>query len=195
MVYMSHLEQLSEYMVANDRYSVSFTVRYNSHPFNCLYINNLEEPILYISSLGENSFTIKLIGDSEFHFSSFLGDKYSLLIRYLSLTFQTGSPFSPTAFFEAFNNLLPVECDHRPRPADIAQIVNMDEKPAERDKIYFCGWSCHGNTVSDLNFRKSCALIPYEDAVILRKAHVSSKWSAEPREERLERIARYQDFE
>lgn len=197
MINLIHLQRKAQIMREDGRSSASFSIIYNGHPFSNLFIDDYEEPTLYITSLGENPFTIKLIGNENFVFSVYLGDLYSPLYQYLELTSNKTNPFMPANFFEQYDAYIETANFQRPRPRDIARTVNIDERKVEdAKKIYFCGWHPlpDGESVSPLNFKKTCGLVGYEEAQRLRNARVSSNWTDIERKEALEKIANSRNY-
>lgn len=192
MVYMKWLHSRALQMRETGRSAVSFATNYNGHPFSNLFIDVYKNPTLYITSLGMNPFTIKLEGNEDFQFGAYFGDCYSPLCEYLELHYDRDNPFKTTIFLEQYDELIRNAVFAEPRPRDIAEVVNTEERNVdEAQKIYFCGWHPlhEGYGVSDLNFKKTCGLVGYDEAVRLKKARVSSNWSADENMERLEKIA------
>jgi len=193
MVYMHNLHMIANEIRREGVYAVSFCITYNHCGFSNLYIDDYIKPTLFISSLGENPFTIELVGDSEFSFQTFLDkDDYKKLCDYLGISYNPDQPFRINSFFEQYDSFIQKDILSKAHPRDIAYAVNRKEKNADEwKKVYFCGWHPlpDGHKVSDRNFKKTCGLVGYKEALRLRKLNVSSNWSPDDCEENLIKIA------
>ncbi len=196
MVKFENLKQLSMDMRKHTMSSAQFSINYNGHFFSCVYIDEIEHPLLLVTTLGRNPFTIKILGNKTFEFNVYLGDRYRDLIRYLELQYDPNNKFLPEKFFSEFDKKIPIShaLTNKPSPSEMARTVNNTIETAdEADKIYFCKWKNlpFGQKVSEANFYKTCALIGYEDALRLRDNGISSCWTDDPNEERIMKIAQY----
>lgn len=123
--------------------AVTFQCKYNNrYCFSCIFIADEEGKVLYISSLGDNSFTLKVNVKSDFSIDKFGLDKetYVKLCEYLELKYNPDNPFIPRKFIIQLDGVFPKEykkAETRECIRAICQANNTDEG----DKIYFAGWN------------------------------------------------------
>ena len=92
--------------------AVTFQCKYNNrYCFSCIFIADEEGKVLYISSLGDNSFTLKVNVKSDFSIDKFGLDKetYVKLCEYLELKYNPDNPFIPREFIIQLDGVFPKE--------------------------------------------------------------------------------------
>ena len=177
--------------------AVTFQCKYNNrYCFSCIFIADEEGKVLYISSLGDNSFTLKVNVKSDFSIDKFGLDKetYVKLCEYLELKYNPDNPFIPREFIIQLDGVFPKEykkAETRECIHAICQANNTDEG----DKIYFAGWRhwTQKHTQDD-NMEKSAMLVGFRNAMRLQKNNISSCWSADKDEEDLSKLNEWIDL-
>lgn len=177
--------------------AVTFQCKYNNrYCFSCIFIADEDGKALYISSLGDNSFTLKVHVKSDFSIDKFGLDKetYVKLCEYLELKYNPDNPFIPREFIIQLDGVFPKEykkAETRECIRAICQANNTDEG----DKIYFAGWRhwTQKHTQDD-NMEKSAMLVGFRNAMRLQKNNISSCWSADKDEEDLSKLNEWIDL-
>lgn len=194
---LNNLSQYTNSMKNHDRSISAFPINFQNHGFACIYVIDEPNSAIYISSLGENSFTFKVIVYPRFTYFLELGDNYKALCQYLNLRYDIDNKFSPRNFIQELDAYFPTEYNrhHACTTAEVSQVV--DSYQNDEIKPYFCGWrNSENDTVSDNNYAKTLTLngISHDLAIRLRQNHISSRWSANPDKERLELINQYNNI-
>ncbi|GAC1610713.1 MAG: hypothetical protein NVS3B3_20160 [Aquirhabdus sp.] len=97
----------------------------------------------------------------------------------LDLRSDKSNPFSPSVFFEAFDNVTPISTGSA-NTATIEDIAINSRDVEDADKIHFFGWLNHNgknSKPSQENLAKTkriCGLAEYE---LCLKHHISSRWT------------------
>lgn len=109
---------------------------------------------------------------------------YRRLCQILNLRYNPALPFSPTAFFEEFNNKIPSLANKNQtiKPDEMAAYVRDIE---DADKIYFWGWRNNhkrGENVTPENLEKTERLLSYHARIFCEQYNISSCWTDRKRE-------------
>lgn len=186
----THLQQIYNDMQLNHPNEVAdvFEVSFNRHIFRCLFIADSDGRTLFLSSTGENIFTIRLELNQSFEWNGFLGDDYNKLCNYLELQYNPNNRFVPSNFFEELNELFPVTFSANPHPREKAITIHRCYN-SEEEKPYFTNW-IHWTKKhpSDENIALTASLIGFRDAQRCYNARVSSSWSKNPEDENLAKL-------
>lgn len=196
-MHLQNLENLYANMHGQGDTAITFHCRYNNTPgFSCIFIADENGKILYISSLGENSFTIKIQIKNDFNIEGFKldNDIYNKLCKYLQLTYNLDNPFIPTNFLANLDKNIPNVYNKATR-AQCVEAISKANNLCDEDKIYFTGWKkWHEKTTSDDNMEKTAILVGFESAKRLQNNNISSCWTADANDEDLSKINQWIDL-
>ncbi len=183
-----HLQLIYEDMRLQGRKADVFNVRYNRHPFRCMFLADEMQKTLFICTTGENAFVIRLELNEHFECSALLDPKtYSNLCNYLELHYDPAHPFRTSEFFSELDSLFPTQCTESPAPAERATIINRSF--SSELKPYFKGWiPWKKKHTSEENMYLTASLIGFTDAERCKQANVSSAWSSNPNDENLDAL-------
>ena len=183
-----HLQDIYRDMLLQGRNADVFNVRYNRHPFRCMFLAEEKQKTLFICTTGENAFVIRLELNDHFECSAHLDQKtYSNLCHYLGLHYDPGHPFKTSEFFLELDSLFPRQCTDFPAPAERATIINRSF--SNELKPYFKGWiPWKKKHTSEENMYLTASLIGFRDAERCKQANISSAWSANPDDENLDAL-------
>ena len=114
--------------------AVTFQCKYNNrYCFSCIFIADEDGKVLYISSLGDNSFTLKVHVKSDFSIDKFGLDKetYVKLCEYLELKYNPDNPFIPREFIIQLDGVFPKNIKRQKQGnafvLSVRQIIRMKE--------------------------------------------------------------------
>ena len=189
MPHLPNLERMYNDMQRRRDVASSFDVIYNTHRFRCIFIADESEKTLYISSTGENAFTVVFNINDDFEFNSGISKtEYDNLVHYLELRYNPDNKFVPADFLAEFDAYSPNHVVERPTPRERAVTVNRATNLLNGEE-YFKGWiKWTVKNPSPENFEKTKTLVGAFHAKRLRSAKISSAWSHNPEEENLARL-------
>lgn len=189
MPHLPNLERMYNDMQRRRDVASSFDVIYNTHRFRCIFIADESEKTLYISSTGENAFTVVFNINDDFEFNSGISKtEYDNLVHYLELRYNPDNKFVPANFLAEFDAYSPNHVVERPTPRERAVTVNRATNLLNGEE-YFKGWiKWTVKNPSPENFEKTKTLVGAFHAKRLRNAKISSAWSHNPEEENLARL-------
>ena len=189
MPHLPNLESMYNDMQLRNEVASSFNVIYNTHGFRCIFIADKEEKTLFLSSTGENAFTVTFIINNNFEFNSGISNaEYDNLVHYLNLRFNPANRFYPSTFLAEFDTHIPDHVIERPTPRERAVIVNRATN-LHNGEVYFKGWiKWTSKNPSPENYEKTKAVVGAFHAERLRNAKISSAWSPNPEEENLSKL-------
>lgn len=189
MPHLPNLESMYNDMQLRSDVASSFNVIYNTHEFRCIFIADKEEKTLFLSSTGENAFTVIFRIDDGFEFNSGISNtEYTNLVHYLNLRYNPENRFVPANFLGELDVHFPDHVIERPTLRERAVTINraMNQHNGEE---YFKGWiKWTSKNPSPENHEKTKALVGAFHAERLRKAKISSAWSPNPEEENLSKL-------
>lgn len=194
---MENLRNLYLDMLRNGQTVITFHCDYNNtNGFSCIFMAEECKKILYISSLGDNVFTLKIIIKDDFSIElGFIeNDVYRKLCKYLDIHFNPDNPFKPKNFVMELDNDIP-NAYRVPAYRECIAAISRANYCNDEDKIYFAGWKCwKKKTTSDENMERSASLVGFENALKFQKNNISSCWSSSENEERLDLIDQWLDL-
>lgn len=190
-MYLKNLNALYIDMQKNGADSVVFAAQVEGHPFSCAFATVTGEFHLFVTTLGEDPFTIDIQVDSNFNVANGLylpNDLYEKLAHYLGIKKGRGAPFRSISFIQKLDSVTPTKyngnCPARHDVAALAMAASP-EKYDDIDKRYFCGWHRNpaGKSVREKNRNKSLLYFPAKEVEMRKKLNMSSCWSANPDDE------------
>lgn len=111
-------------------------------------------------------------------------EKYTRLCKILKLKYNPDNPFSPTAFFQEFNNRIPAVAN-KSQTLKPDKIAVYERDVEEADKIYFVGWRDNDKrkyNVRPENLEKTERLLSYPARLFCEQNNISSCWTDQKRE-------------
>lgn len=194
---MDNLLQMKEQMIAQGIDANIFDVIYNNHPFTCIFlIQDYGTTLLLTMFIGpDDTKTISIDMDAYCTTPRTMSnEEYRILARYLGFTGATGKVFTPSDFFNQFDTQINPMIHREPTTQEKTRAIGRSLITIEdENKVYFCGWKHNGTngSVSNKNFIKTRRMIGERLALKLRKANISSRWTANEYKEDLSRINDY----
>lgn len=111
-MYLKNLNALYIDMQKNGADSVVFAAQVEGHPFSCAFATVTGEFHLFVTTLGEDPFTIDIQVDSNFNVANGLylpNDLYEKLAHYLGIKKGRGAPFRPISFIQKLDSVTPTK--------------------------------------------------------------------------------------
>ena len=157
---------------------VKFRYEVNRLTFECLFFIDGDPYELVMGCLGRNFAIFKEVWRG-FEINPFLGDLYGPLQDALHLGAGTNIRLDPKVFFAEFNARIPSQArpEDRPSTVDIARYYPIKE---EADKLYFCGWTDHGDSgrrVTEHNLEKTLRLMGRPERDFSLRRNQSTRWT------------------
>lgn len=172
-------------MSANDRFAEKFDVHYNKRVFKCLFIADDLEKTLFLSTTGKKSFVISFSIDNNFECTPYINEHYNELCDYLGLTYNPSNPFSPKSFLLQLDKCFPTVISKSPSVSERAAFINRSSNT--ENKPYFVGWiKWNVRQTSYENMLLTASIVGYKNAKRLMNMNISSAWSSNPNDERLD---------
>lgn len=189
MPHLPNLELMYHDMQHRGDIASSFNVTHNRHGFRCIFIADEIEKTLFLSSTGENAFTITFNISDTFEFNSRLNNTdYTKLVRYLNIKYDPINKFSPATFIAELDTHFPDHVVERPTPRERARTVSR-AKNVPDGEVYFKGWiKWTKKGVRPENVDKTKSIVGGYQAERIRKANISSCWSPNPEDEDLAKL-------
>lgn len=189
MGYLRNLHQHYIDMTAHGEFASIFSCIYNNHGFRCLFIADQEEKTLYLSSMGNYSFTIPIIIPDDFYMSKlYIGQYYKSLADYLDIKYNPDNPFVPTEFLDQLDGHFPARIIELPSVQERSAIIRRVHKESEGND-YFTGWAkWNVKHTTPENELLTASLIGPAAAKKCRSANISSCWSSDPNQEDLTKL-------
>ncbi|MGG7073721.1 DUF6037 family protein [Campylobacter sp. 9BO] len=182
------LQNLHRDMKVQNETRTIFSFEFNKRPFSCIFLTDIVPYELYLTSLGDSPFVIKLEIKNGYVVENFI-DNYKDLVRYLGIKFDPNYTFKPVDFFKALNNNIPRVFMGRPDYKDILRTVSAKKDIEDVNKIYFCGWKQNNiRYVTKQNIEKTRAVFGDQQAELCKSRNISSCWTDKAKDEDLSKI-------
>jgi hypothetical protein len=136
-------------------------------------------PMVLLFGLVGGQFAFELDVRADYSIDTYLGDQLGSFKEALGLTYRDGEPFSTSAIFRDFADVI---------PTDVAQtdpVTHRDiprtREVEEADKVFFIGWRHHGTQshVSAANLEKTRLYLGEQAYQRCRHDNISSCWTDE----------------
>lgn len=191
MHYLDNLRSHYSDMKARGEYASVFDVKHNRKTFRVLFLADNLGKILFISSVGENSFTFLVVIPSDFHAPKFyIGEEYGSLLEYLMIDGRSEHKLIPQEFLIEIEQGFPARFEKAPSMSERISTANRyycNEPPK-----YFSSWiTWHKRHTTEENMLRTATLVGFENALRLQRSNISSKWSHNPDDEKLENINKW----
>lgn len=179
------LDRLRPFHQAMRRQGLSraaFSYRNNQARLEVVFIVDESPYVLHIATRGIHPFAFEVDVLPGYKIVPYLGDAYQDLLEALGVQSNRENPFSAKAFFRDLNANVPPGTA-KPIEAQPHQLTLRQESVEESEKVYFIGWTCHGEGrhVTTENLNKTKRLIGSLSAARCARQNVSSNWTADPR--------------
>ena len=126
-MYLKNLNALYIDMQKNGADSVVFAAQVEGHPFSCAFATVTGEFHLFVTTLGEDPFTIDIQVDSNFNVANGLylpNGLYEKLAHYLGIKKGRGAPFRPISFIQKLDSVTPTKYNGNcPARHDVAALA------------------------------------------------------------------------
>lgn len=196
MPHLDHLHLLYDDMIEKNEFSCVFDIRYNGHPFRCIFIADNDGHDLFISKIGQNPFTFRVIVPEDFIVNSFSipSNVYSMLTEYLELRYNPEHRFIPINFLAELDAYFPTVFTTAPTIRERYQTARRTVSNYDGEK-YFKGWIRWRNkNTTDENMYLTASLVGYETARRFQNQNISSAWSPYENDENLDALHNWANY-
>jgi len=176
---LQNLPHLRKSMREQDITQTKFDFRFRSLLFLVVYIAEKFPHELLFGCRLKNLFFIVQVNVGYIISTNLETSTYKALVAALDLRFDPNNPFSPTIFFQDFDNNTPTTTNPKNIPK-VSEIAQLRRDVEDSEKIYFFGWRVNeikNSKVSPENLdktRKICGMATYE---FCKKNNISSCWT------------------
>lgn len=158
----------------------AFSYRNNKATLEVVFIVDESPYVLHIATRGVHPFAFEVDVLPGYQVVPYLGDAFRPLLDALGVEWNPTNRFSTTAFFRELDSNVPHGMV-KPVEAEPHQLTLRRESVEESEKVYFIGWTCHGEGrhVTTENLNKTKRLIGKMSAARCARQNVSSNWTAD----------------
>ncbi|WP_246058918.1 DUF6037 family protein [Campylobacter troglodytis] len=185
---MTGLETLYKDMKAKNETYAIFDYRHNKIKLVILF-DTKTTPFYLLLIKKHSTQTLLLDVEYGFNLSTFLGNKYQLLLQILEIQSGKTNPFSPKVFFKELNDKIPTNIHHYEPDYETRKLISYAKNYEEKDKVFICGcmdWDKikNGKTYTQANREKTKILYPNVYAKIKDK-NINIKYTDNKKDEKI----------
>lgn len=174
-----------------------FPFEYKGKGISCMFITDTQPRVLYLTTLGENAFTVELSINANYETATYI-ERYFDLREYLGIPYNPDAEerFKPVSLFRMLCTQIPTTHNNIPDYHHVLKVTGKLRVIEDADRIYFAdGKEIRTTTAFLIKTLRKLALC-LGKSVRLRletqmNANVSSRWTSTKDEETLTEFNRF----